>query len=172
MLKEIRESRGMSQQDLADKSGITKRMIQAYEQGYREINGAKLSKLVTLCLVLECHLSEIVDDEQLVKDLKAYEDAEEAGLLIRLPCKVGDAVYTVDLDCRDNPDQSKMCFCWNKSCKECDKSYLRVWENRNKTSDIRSIVAEMGLCGESGGFGKTVFLTRAEAEEALKGGTS
>ena len=43
MLKEIRESRGMSQQDLADKSGINKRMIQAYEQGYRDINGAKLT---------------------------------------------------------------------------------------------------------------------------------
>ena len=73
MLKEIRESRGMSQQDLADKSGINKRMIQAYEQGYRDINGAKLSKLVTLCLVFECHVSEIVDDEPLVKELKAYE---------------------------------------------------------------------------------------------------
>ena len=73
MLKEIRESRGMSQQDLSAKSGINKRMIQAYEQGYRDINGAKLSKLVTLCLALECHLSEIVDDSKLVKDLKAYE---------------------------------------------------------------------------------------------------
>jgi len=73
VLKEIRESRGMSQQDLADKSGINKRMIQAYEQGYRDINGAKLSKLVTFCNVLECHLSEIVDDAQLIKDLKAYE---------------------------------------------------------------------------------------------------
>ena len=73
MLKEIRESRGMSQQDLAAKSGINKRMIQAYEQGYRNINGAKLSTLVTFCIVLECHLSEIVDDAQLVKDLKAYE---------------------------------------------------------------------------------------------------
>ena len=73
VLKEIRESRGMSQQDLADKSGINKRMIQAYEQGYRDINGAKLSKLVTFCIVLECHLSEIVEDAQLVKDLKAYE---------------------------------------------------------------------------------------------------
>ena len=73
MLKDIRESRGMSQQDLAEKSGIHKRMIQAYEQGYRDINGAKLSKLVTLCLVLKCHLSEIVDEGQLVKDLKAYE---------------------------------------------------------------------------------------------------
>ena len=73
MLKEIRESRGMSQQDLSDKSGINKRMIQAYEQGYRDINGAKLTTLVTFCLALECHLSEIVDDAQLVKDLKAYE---------------------------------------------------------------------------------------------------
>ena len=71
MLKEIRESRGMSQQDLADKSGINKRMIQAYEQGYRSVDGAKLATLVTLCVALECHLSEIVDDAQLVKDLKA-----------------------------------------------------------------------------------------------------
>ena len=73
MLKEIRESRGMSQQDLAEKTGIPKRMIQAYEQGYRDINGAKLSKLVTFCIVLECSLSDVVDDAQLVKDLKAYE---------------------------------------------------------------------------------------------------
>lgn len=27
--------------------------------------------------------------------LKEYEDAEEQGLLLRLPCKVGDAVYVV-----------------------------------------------------------------------------
>ena len=73
MLKEIRESRGMSQQELAEASGINKRMIQAYEQGYRDIKGAKLTTLVTFCIALECHLSEIVDDEQLVKDLKAYE---------------------------------------------------------------------------------------------------
>ena len=74
MLKEIRESRGMSQKDLADKSGINKRMIQAYEQDYRNINGAKLTTLVTLCVALECHLSEIVSDAQLIKVLKAYED--------------------------------------------------------------------------------------------------
>ena len=54
MLKEIRESRGMSQQDLADKSGIPTRMIQAYEQGYRNINGAKLSTLLTFANVLNC----------------------------------------------------------------------------------------------------------------------
>ena len=126
----------------------------------------------------ECYTGRIIDR------LAAYEDsglspqevreltkAKQEGRLIVLPCKVGDAVYTVDLDCRDNPDQSKMCFCWNKSCKDCDKAYLRVWENHTKTADVRSIVSEMGLCGEKGGFGKTVFLSRKEAEKALQEGS-
>ena len=29
------------------------------------------------------------------RKLKAYEDAEEQGLLLRLPCKVGDTVYHI-----------------------------------------------------------------------------
>ena len=104
--------------------------------------------------------------------LREIVEAEKDGRLVVLPCKVGDTVYTVDIDCKDNPAHRLMCFCWNKSCKSCDKAYLRVWENRTKTADVRSIVAEMGLCGEKGGFGKTVFLTREEAEETLKGGTA
>ena len=62
MLKEIRESRGMSQQDLATKSGINKRTIQAYEQGYRDIHGAKLSTLLSLANTMYCTLYEIVSD--------------------------------------------------------------------------------------------------------------
>lgn len=30
-----------------------------------------------------------------LKQLKAYKDAEEQGLLLRLPCKVGDTVYLI-----------------------------------------------------------------------------
>jgi hypothetical protein len=118
-----------------------------------------------------CFESDLSPDEitAALSRLAEYDAAEREGRLVRLPCKVGDTVFTIELDCKDNPDHSQMCFCWNKSCKECDKSYLRVWENRNKTADIRSIVAEMGLCGESGGFGKTVFLTYAEASAAMKG---
>ena len=100
--------------------------------------------------------------------LRELAEADRDGRLVVLPCKVGDTVYTVDIDCRDNSDPEKMCFCWNKSCRECDKSYFRVWENHTKTANIRSIVAEMGLCGETGGFGKTVFLTREAAEAALE----
>ncbi len=100
--------------------------------------------------------------------LRELAAADREGRVVVLPCKVGDTVYTVDLDCEDNPEHTKMCFCWNKACKSCEKAYLRVWENHTETVDIRSIVAEMGLCGEDGGFGKTVFLTRSEAEAALE----
>ncbi len=72
MLKKIRESRGMSQQDLADKSGINKRMIQAYEQGYRDINGAKLSTLLTFANVLNCSIYHIVTDESLIEMIDTY----------------------------------------------------------------------------------------------------
>ena len=74
MLKEIRESRGMSQQDLADKSGINKRMIQAYEQGYRDINGAKLITLLTFANVLNCSIDKIVTDESLIARIKAHRE--------------------------------------------------------------------------------------------------
>ena len=71
VLKDIRESRGMSQQDLADKSGINKRKIQAYEQGYRDINGAKLSTLLAFANALNCPIDQIVTDESLIALIKA-----------------------------------------------------------------------------------------------------
>ena len=74
MLKEIRESRGMSQQDLADKSGISKRMVQAYEQGYRDINGAKLSTLLTFANVLNCPINQIVTDESLIAKINKHRE--------------------------------------------------------------------------------------------------
>lgn len=33
--------------------------------------------------------------KEMGKKLKAYEDAEEQGLLLRLPCKVGDTIFVV-----------------------------------------------------------------------------
>ena len=116
----------------------------------------------------DCTLKLCDNVKQALGELRKYKQDEKDGLIIRLPCKVRDAVYTVGLDCIDNPDHTKMCICWGKSCKDCEKSYLRVWKNRTMTADIRSIVALMGLCGEKGGFGKTAFLTREEAEAKIK----
>lgn len=36
-----------------------------------------------------------VKNQQLIDKLGAYEDAEENGLLLKLPCKAGDTVYIV-----------------------------------------------------------------------------
>lgn len=77
MLKEIRETRCMSQTDLATATGIPKRMIQAYEQGYRNINGAKLSTLLTIANALNCPIDQIVTDESLIAMINT--DREKIG---------------------------------------------------------------------------------------------
>ena len=76
--------------------------------------------------------------------LAAYEDAEEQGLLVRLPCKVGDTVWVIITSyvCGELGDLPET------------RHYI---ENRLfKLSILEN-------------FGKTVFLTREEAEAALKG---
>lgn len=72
-LKMMREQRGMTQQTTADISGVGLRNIRSYEQETRDINGAKLSTLLKLCLALGCRLEEIVDDAETVELLRRYE---------------------------------------------------------------------------------------------------
>ena len=67
--------------------------------------------------------------------LREYEQAEEKGLLIRLPCKVGSTVYHVANNRILEVENVDLFFL-----------LLSVAENR---------------------FGKTVFLTKSEAEQAL-----
>lgn len=69
MLKDIRLSRGLSQSQLAEKSGVNLRTLQQYEQGSRDINGASLSSLADLCIALNCNLPDILTDEELIKKL-------------------------------------------------------------------------------------------------------
>lgn len=71
-LKEIRQSRCMSQTDLATATGIPKRQIQAYEQGYRDINGAKLVTLLALSNILNCEIDQILTDEKTKQMMDVY----------------------------------------------------------------------------------------------------
>ena len=96
--------------------------------------------------------------EDAVNFIRKYEDAEEQGRLVILPCKVGDTVYALDRFC----DGSKGdCDSW-VACKECEDYQQEVSEYRIGTLAQAVSVIEM--------LGKTVFLTREEAEAALKGG--
>ena len=88
--------------------------------------------------------------EKCLNKLAEYEDAEEQGLLLRLPCKVGTSVYMVAQDCGgDTLD------CMRGDCEGCPYLYSFVEDNKFEAYMLEDI-------------GKTVFLTQAEAEQKLK----
>lgn len=96
--------------------------------------------------------------EEIYKRLAKYEDAEEQGLLLRLPCKVGDVVYFPKYDYHDSAiieqiriDQQSIDFDWVQY--EVGVDITECWDDGYFSIDE---------------IGKTVFLTREEAEQALK----
>lgn len=88
--------------------------------------------------------------------LGKYEDLEEQGRLIKLPCKVGDVVYVkmasyckthyVEAEVRDFVHFISCGFCVVVTSKYFDKENIPFSE-----------------------FGKTIFLTKEKAETKLKG---
>ena len=61
-LKFMREDKGISQVELADKSGVNLRMIQHYEQGFKDINNAKVVTVLSLAEALGCDVYDIIND--------------------------------------------------------------------------------------------------------------
>lgn len=109
-----------------------------------------------------------------IEKLATYEDAEEQGLLLRLPCKVGDPVYLID---RDENNKFKV--------------YEGKWERVSLVQTSKD--GSFNLCGEisynlydcfyddgrimkhgmyvgqeSTKIGEIVFLTKEKAEAKLK----
>ena len=75
---------------------------------------------------------------EICEKLKSYEDAEEQGLLLRLPCKCGDEFW------------------------EIDQTWLNPFIYPRKAHSLSHVV----YCMER--LGKTTFLTKEEAESALE----
>lgn len=82
-------------------------------------------------------------ETKISEKLAAYEDAEEQGLLLKLPCKVGDTVYTV-----------------------C------AWGIESGVVGSIEIISDRifvnNTHGEMIGEAHNIFLTQAEAEQKLK----
>lgn len=86
---------------------------------------------------------------EIANRLAEYEDMEEQGLLLRLPCKVGDTIYRCG-------DPIKKIYEWQIA-------YVEVYEDETvfvDDSDNTFVEADIG---------KTVFTSREEAEKALEG---
>ena len=69
-LQKLRKAAGLSQSQLADLAGIKVQVLQQYERGARDINGAKLPTLLKICNALECRLADIITDEETLELLK------------------------------------------------------------------------------------------------------
>ena len=109
----------------------------------------------TFDLDITCRPSEAQKILKLAEKLKHYEDLEEQGRLIELPCKIGDTVYVVeDWGYRKELKEREIGVITLKGINDFSKEF---WE------DVYG-----GILGNFSDIGKTVFLTKVEAEAALK----
>lgn len=60
-LQELRKTCGYSQRELSDRSGVSLRSIQQYEQRVKDINKAAASNLLALAKVLGCKVEDLVE---------------------------------------------------------------------------------------------------------------
>lgn len=88
-----------------------------------------------------------------------YQQLEEQGRLIKLPCKVGDTVYVVDNCIQIKPAECRIGLIGYTATLE-DKGFNFVAEFEKDSSIIEEF--------EDKDIGKTVFLTQSEAEAKLK----
>ena len=96
----------------------------------------------------KCPIYSHCANREMYARLKEYEDLDEQGKLLKLPCKVGDTLFHVGT----NP--------------------MRIREFKVFGIDILAesviISTEEEICFEIEHIGKTFFLTRKDAEKALE----
>ena len=120
-----------------------------YPKCFEKCNGLEASS--------KCDNCEITTS--VCEKLGKYEDLEEQGLLLRLPCKVGDAIYVNGVNGVGEAEK----------CKVIRVDYHSSFTT--KRSDIEALLVSdpknsIGFYDKE--IGKTVFLTQAEAEQKLK----
>lgn len=105
------------------------------------------------------HGAVVNNRENYIDKLARYEDAEEQGRLIVLPCYVGDKVYRI-WPCGKN----------GKSVSEMVVTHIDI----DFLPEIEFSCHKEKSCGnywffKADSIGKAVFLSREEAEKALEG---
>jgi len=116
----------------------------------------------TFDLDITCQPSEAMKILNLATKLKEYEDLEEQGRLIKLPCKVGDTIW--DNDCGRPCSYTITAFSFGE-CEEyiCEPVTTKevVFYYANSSGSITGSFAESEI-------GKSVFLNKSAAEAKLR----
>ena len=107
-------------------------------------------KLFDLHIDKDILINQVQEIERLNNLLREYADLEEKGLLLKLPCKVGDTVY--DIRWWDNV---------TKKVKVGGETYYKT-VCKHKVSKSKFSLHDYD------DIGKEVFLTKEEAEQELK----
>lgn len=98
------------------------------------------------------------DIRAVLKKLADYEDLEEQGLLVRLPCKVGDTVYRVNAGARQPIIPMTV-----------SEIHFLCYKNERAVRFDAIGKEDMGeSCYRLEDIGRIVFLTREEAEKKLE----
>ena len=99
---------------------------------------------------------------KLYKHLAEYEDIEEQGLLLKLPCKVGTVAYLIDHNFVRMERKPIKCIIDEFTVDRYNDCYavLNGAENFYMMRRFRAINIKQ--------FGETIFLTKEEAEKALE----
>lgn len=90
-----------------------------------------------------------------IQKLGAYEDAEEQGMILRLPCKVGDKVFYVD-SIRKFVDE---CEIRRIKCESLDERHMGI---------TLEMIGSLWHCVRAELIGNDIFLTKEEAEKELE----
>ena len=103
------------------------------------------------------------DVAELLEELKSYKNLEEQGLLVRLPCKVGDMLWYNILGYTESYEIKAFsygyCDGYIEAGEEIGDEIIFYCENHTG-----SIIGSFSMSG----IGKIVFLTREEAEKKLE----
>ena len=71
-MRKLRESKNMTHEELANKSGLSIQLVRLYEYEPVRINNAKLTSLIKLAKALNCKVSDLIEDQELKSDFENY----------------------------------------------------------------------------------------------------
>lgn len=113
-----------------------------------------------------CGMGECLDDKcslilDVCKKLAEYEQLEEQGLLVRLPCKVGDMVWDNDFGYPESYEIKAFSYGYCDSYVEPDIEDQIIFYYENYIGSITGAFPMSEI-------GKTIFLTREEAKKKLE----